>query len=347
MKACPSCATTFDRGAYCPTCHTFVADAPRPAGAAKPPLPFAPRPASAPSPTTVPTPTRSPPGNGTVGGTGVPWTPPTGAEDGWSPASPSGPSGAAFDPVGRGPSTNAFGPGPFPNPATGPYGAPAGGPYRGPAAGPYAGVAAPPSPSGSAPTDCCRVCGATPALPVMFTQGIGMVMARRTFTARGPFCRDCGRNVGRSYLDKTLMLGWWGVLSFFLNFAHILTDAGALAKLRSLPEPTGGNPTQRLHPGRPIYQRAGVYVVLGIVVVVSALMINSSISTHPPSATLKAKVGQCVTYTGSKSTFVPCSGPHSGRVTAAGSSEADCPSSAESTLQDPAGSGVLCVDENQ
>ncbi len=174
-----------------------------------------------------------------------------------------------------------------------------------------------------------------------------MVLARRTLTARGPFCRDCGRNVGRSYLDKTLILGWWGVLSFFFNFAHIFTDAGALEKLRSLPEPSGGNPAQRLSPGRPIYQRAGIYVVLAIVVGVSALMVRSSVSTHPPSSAMKAKVGQCVAYAGSTSSFVSCTGPHAGRVTAAVSNDLDCPSSTESTLQDPAGNGVLCVDENQ
>jgi hypothetical protein len=119
----------------------------------------------------------------------------------------------------------------------------------------------------------CRICGAQPAADVTFTQGIGMMIMRRTLIVRGPLCRDCGQHIGRHYQQRTLLTGWWGVISFFLNFVTILNNTTALSKLRSMPEPTGGDPTRRQHPGQPMHLRPATWLTAAAFVALAVFIL--------------------------------------------------------------------------
>ena len=195
------------------------------------------------------------------------------------------------------------------------------------------------APGASAGT--CVVCGAQNTVDVTFTQGIGMVLMRQQRVVRGPFCHDCGLALGRKYESSTLITGWWGIISFFLNFANVLTNATNLSKVGKLPPPQGGDPSRRLDPGRPVFARAGFFVALAIFGFVALVLANGIVNGDKlPSS----NVGKCVVEgsTGKVST-VSCTSPHDGKVVAVADDESGCPVSADVILTQSGKKGVYCV----
>jgi len=53
--------------------------------------------------------------------------------------------------------------------------------------------------------------------------------------------------MAKSFLTKTLVQGWWGIVSFFVNFFAVYTDTSALRKFGKLDPPVG----QASRPGPP------------------------------------------------------------------------------------------------
>ena len=62
-----------------------------------------------------------------------------------------------------------------------------------------------------------------------------MVAWRTAHRADGPFCREHALAAAKANLGRTLVTGWWGVESFFLNFKAIATDVAAMRSARGLP----------------------------------------------------------------------------------------------------------------
>ena len=61
-----------------------------------------------------------------------------------------------------------------------------------------------------------------------------------------------GRENSKEFLRKTLVEGWWGLISFFVNFYAVYTDLVALSRANKLGPPVGA-------PARPqpsVYQGA-------------------------------------------------------------------------------------------
>src|SRR5438067_6507455 len=83
----------------------------------------------------------------------------------------------------------------------------------------------------------CKVCGRGPAIDVRFRRQIGMIVVARIFTFRGPLCREHGEQIGKQYLNKTLVQGWWGIIAFLTNLATIVMDVSTLSKIRKLDPP--------------------------------------------------------------------------------------------------------------
>lgn len=51
-------------------------------------------------------------------------------------------------------------------------------------------------------------------------------------------CRDHGMALTRSWLGKTVVQGWWGVISFFVSWFVVASDIAALVKAsRDEPKP--------------------------------------------------------------------------------------------------------------
>jgi len=87
--------------------------------------------------------------------------------------------------------------------------------------------------------DRCQVCGRTPAAQLTLRRHVGMLIMQKFFRAKPTLCRDHGRQVAKQWLTKTLVQGWWGIVSFFVNFVAVGTDIAALRKASKLGEPQG------------------------------------------------------------------------------------------------------------
>lgn len=83
----------------------------------------------------------------------------------------------------------------------------------------------------------CMACGQAPAARVTFEYGIGMIVMHQTQKRTGVWCRRCGTKAFWSAQGKTLVLGWWGILSLLIyNWIHIFANLGALQRVRKLPK---------------------------------------------------------------------------------------------------------------
>jgi hypothetical protein len=91
----------------------------------------------------------------------------------------------------------------------------------------------------SAPIDdaTCRACGRVPAEMFVVRRHVGMLIMQKFIKFRGSLCRDHAQLLIKDYLGKTLVQGWWGFISFFVNFFVIATDLAALSKANKMPAP--------------------------------------------------------------------------------------------------------------
>lgn len=163
----------------------------------------------------------------------------------------------------------------------------------------------------------CQVCEGTPAIPIRFLSHQGMIVLYRQITYRGSFCRDCGLSVFRRVMNRTLLVGWWGIISVFLNIYAIIVDLVSWRKLRGLLEPVRMSGKSPLDPGRPVFLRPGLWVTTAAIVVIVAFFAaqaaRNDINTF--SAADRKLVGTCVENVGSTDVRgAPCSGAHSGKI---------------------------------
>jgi hypothetical protein len=94
----------------------------------------------------------------------------------------------------------------------------------------------------------CELCGRRPAALLTVRRHVGMVIRQRFYTFRGPLCRDHGIQLSKDWLAKTLIQGWWGIISFFVNFHAVATDLGALLKARKMAPPVVSPPLPPVPP---------------------------------------------------------------------------------------------------
>ena len=92
----------------------------------------------------------------------------------------------------------------------------------------------------------CAVCGMTPTLRLTIRRHVGLIVAQRFISIDKPLCRTHGRHLSNSFLKKTLVQGWWGLFSFFINFFDVFSDISVLRKFsdRRIQQPARGNPTR-------------------------------------------------------------------------------------------------------
>ena len=99
----------------------------------------------------------------------------------------------------------------------------------------------------------CRLCGASPAVNVKVHEHHGMIILMQHLTYRGPLCRDCGMKVVKRCTRRTLVMGWWGVVSLFLGTPiTLLLDLVAWLRIRGLSAPVTVTPvSEAVAPGVP------------------------------------------------------------------------------------------------
>ena len=66
---------------------------------------------------------------------------------------------------------------------------------------------------------------------------------QRFVKIQAPLCRECGRRKLVQYTSMTLWQGWWGYISFFVNWFVLAANLVAWLKLRSLPKRETAQPT--------------------------------------------------------------------------------------------------------
>ena len=92
--------------------------------------------------------------------------------------------------------------------------------------------------SSAMPPLVCQVCQRTPAQRMTVRRHVGMIIVQRFVRFRGPLCRDHGLELTKRYLRQTLVQGWWGYISFFVNWFVIATDLMTLSTARGMQPPS-------------------------------------------------------------------------------------------------------------
>lgn len=89
----------------------------------------------------------------------------------------------------------------------------------------------------------CRICGATPAVKVTVHEHHGMIILMQMLTLKGPLCREHGMAAVKRMTGRSLLLGWWGLISLFvMNPITLFLNLIAWLKIRGLAAPTQAAP---------------------------------------------------------------------------------------------------------
>ena len=84
----------------------------------------------------------------------------------------------------------------------------------------------------------CTVCGSAPAQTISVRRHVGMVILQQFVKVRTPLCRDCGIAAVKEFTLRTLWQGWWGYISFFVNWFVLVMNLIAWRRFAKLPPPT-------------------------------------------------------------------------------------------------------------
>lgn len=120
----------------------------------------------------------------------------------------------------------------------------------------------------------CHICGRTsPLKRVKLLQNIGLFLVRKTRTIEGSLCKECINKYFAQFTITTLLLGWWGVVSFFVTPFYLLNNLKTFlssTKLRS--EPRNKN-------GQELYAWSVFCVTIVIFLALALAIINSPASS--------------------------------------------------------------------
>jgi hypothetical protein len=194
----------------------------------------------------------------------------------------------------------------------------------------------------------CRVCGGGPAVDATFRGHRGMIILMRFLRTPGPFCRSCGTAVVRDMSAKTLLLGWWGIISFFATPVTLIINVIQWRKIKMLPPLQSYGHRPPLDPGKPLVRRPAMLGLLVPILVIVVLIVAAVAGQSDPS---NAAVGDCIQHTGTDSAkIVSCSSPaaqYTVLMRLSGNSDSGCATNptviASYTEMDKSGDFVLCL----
>ena len=184
----------------------------------------------------------------------------------------------------------------------------------------------------------CLHCGRVPTADVELRANTGMVVAARWSVLKGPYCKQCGLALFRQRQNHTLLLGWWGVLAFFMNFHAIVKNLMSWQRLRALHDPWGAPTQPPLDPGSPVLARPGMAVVVGLFAV--GYFVVDAGDSAPPDLT-----GRCVNLTTDGIETLDCDQVHDGLIADMAGTARECPAGSDDAIRlnrptDP----IACVD---
>jgi hypothetical protein len=76
----------------------------------------------------------------------------------------------------------------------------------------------------------CRL--SAPTGRATFHNNVGMLFMRRVETSDGHFCRACLRRLFAHHMGRNLVLGWWGIISFFFTLYFFANNTVELISAR-------------------------------------------------------------------------------------------------------------------
>jgi hypothetical protein len=83
----------------------------------------------------------------------------------------------------------------------------------------------------------CRACGRVPAQVFPIRRHVGMILMQQFIKVKVPLCRDHALETTKQFTVKTLWQGWWGYISFFVNWFVLASNLIVLSKVKSMPAP--------------------------------------------------------------------------------------------------------------
>jgi hypothetical protein len=87
----------------------------------------------------------------------------------------------------------------------------------------------------------CQTCGVeAPTKYVAFSQNIGAVFMRFHKSIKGRLCKNCVHQHFWSMTGTTLVLGWWGTISFIVTPFFLLNNIGRYALCLGMPPVPAG-----------------------------------------------------------------------------------------------------------
>ncbi len=132
----------------------------------------------------------------------------------------------------------------------------------------------------------CRFCGGYPAVDATVRGHQGLIIAYRMLRMTGPFCHTCGTATVRDMSARTLVQGWWSLISWVLTPITLLLNLGPHNKFKQLPPPVPGTHGPQLDPGVPLTRRPHIAMLLvpgslALVVVLAAAGVLGPKTTDP------------------------------------------------------------------
>jgi hypothetical protein len=90
----------------------------------------------------------------------------------------------------------------------------------------------------TAPTaGACYFCGRYPAQVFSVRRHVGMLVVQRFIKLRQALCRDHAREITKAFTLKTLWQGWWGYISFFVNWFVLAANATVFLRANRMSAP--------------------------------------------------------------------------------------------------------------
>jgi ribosomal protein L37AE/L43A len=84
----------------------------------------------------------------------------------------------------------------------------------------------------------CESCGRAPARRLVIRRHVGMLYLQKFVKIEPTLCRECGTRTVMRYTGRTLIQGWWGLISLLIaNPFTIVMNLVALVQARRLPPP--------------------------------------------------------------------------------------------------------------